>query len=619
MFNASTGQDPASTGQDLASTGQDRASTGQELPDRRGPGHYLWWLVTRQRARCAAGAAWGSAWMVGLTLPPYALARAVDDGLTPGDGGPARAVVRGAVRCRGAQRVPRDHSAPHHDPGPARRRLPHGPPRRRPHHPARGRAAPQGGCGRGGHHRVRRRRRDGERADHHRSRGRRGGRLPGRRRIPVLRLLAARRSRPGRRTADRARARAAAGPPPGGTGPVPGATGCSRGPVRGHRRGTAGAGRARRQGGVRRPLPPRLARAEGTGLPGRRRHQLDRRPRGGTADAVPRRGHLARRQDGRRRHPDGGRVGRCVRVCGGAGGPGVVLRRGRLRPRPRTGLRPAAAPFPGPGARPFGGRGRAGGALGPARPGVGRVDTARGADRAGLRPAGGHRRRGRTPRPVHRVRRHLGRHPARRPRAGTGSRPHPGRRQGGRPLRRNPARRGRRTPRPHGGRPRTGLPGSRRRRRRTRPARRPRHPCRRPGPQPLRRPAPARPPGTGTAGRPRGAARGRADLGARRPHRGGRRRRTAGRTPGTYHRRHHHLTRRPGPGGHRAPPRRRTGGRDRNPPGPPARQPRLPATGLTRRGHPCGPHRSGGDTVASANCPRHRRAPPAPPTATASK
>ncbi len=56
-------------------------------PDRRGPGRYLWWLVVRQRGRCAAGAAWGSAWMVGLTLPPYVLSRAVDDGLAPGNGG----------------------------------------------------------------------------------------------------------------------------------------------------------------------------------------------------------------------------------------------------------------------------------------------------------------------------------------------------------------------------------------------------------------------------------------------------------------------------------------------------------------------------------------------------
>ncbi|MEV6418507.1 ABC transporter ATP-binding protein [Streptomyces sp. NPDC051662] len=54
-------------------------------PDRRGAGRYLWWLVTSQRGRVAAGATWGSVWMIGLTLPPYLLSRAIDDGLEPGD------------------------------------------------------------------------------------------------------------------------------------------------------------------------------------------------------------------------------------------------------------------------------------------------------------------------------------------------------------------------------------------------------------------------------------------------------------------------------------------------------------------------------------------------------
>lgn len=53
-------------------------------PDGRGPGRYLWWLVTRQRRRVATGALLGSAWMVCLTLPPYVLSRAIDDGLLPG-------------------------------------------------------------------------------------------------------------------------------------------------------------------------------------------------------------------------------------------------------------------------------------------------------------------------------------------------------------------------------------------------------------------------------------------------------------------------------------------------------------------------------------------------------
>lgn len=57
------------------------------VPDRRGPVRYFWWLVTCQRRRVAAGALLGSLWMVGLTVPPYVLSRAVDDGLRPGDYG----------------------------------------------------------------------------------------------------------------------------------------------------------------------------------------------------------------------------------------------------------------------------------------------------------------------------------------------------------------------------------------------------------------------------------------------------------------------------------------------------------------------------------------------------
>lgn len=63
------------------------ASIAPGIPERRGPGWYLWWLITCQRGRCAAGAALGSAWMVGLTLPPFVLSRAVDDGLEPGRAG----------------------------------------------------------------------------------------------------------------------------------------------------------------------------------------------------------------------------------------------------------------------------------------------------------------------------------------------------------------------------------------------------------------------------------------------------------------------------------------------------------------------------------------------------
>ncbi|MEV0784415.1 ABC transporter ATP-binding protein [Streptomyces sp. NPDC050423] len=53
-------------------------------PDCRSALRYLWWLITSQRRRIAAGALLGSAWMVCLTLPPYLLSRAIDDGLEPG-------------------------------------------------------------------------------------------------------------------------------------------------------------------------------------------------------------------------------------------------------------------------------------------------------------------------------------------------------------------------------------------------------------------------------------------------------------------------------------------------------------------------------------------------------
>ena len=57
---------------------------GPGVPRLRGAGRYLWWLVASQRGRVAAGASYGSLWMVGLMLPPYVLSRAIDDGLVPG-------------------------------------------------------------------------------------------------------------------------------------------------------------------------------------------------------------------------------------------------------------------------------------------------------------------------------------------------------------------------------------------------------------------------------------------------------------------------------------------------------------------------------------------------------
>ncbi|MFD8523349.1 ABC transporter transmembrane domain-containing protein [Streptomyces capillispiralis] len=65
-------------------------------PDHRSGARYLWWLVMRQPGRCAAGAVFGSVWMVLLAATPYAMSRAVDDGLGPGDMG-ALALWTGAL------------------------------------------------------------------------------------------------------------------------------------------------------------------------------------------------------------------------------------------------------------------------------------------------------------------------------------------------------------------------------------------------------------------------------------------------------------------------------------------------------------------------------------------
>lgn len=54
-------------------------------PDIRNSGRYLWWLLTRQVQRAFTGALLGTAWMLLLTLTPYLLSRAIDDGLVPGD------------------------------------------------------------------------------------------------------------------------------------------------------------------------------------------------------------------------------------------------------------------------------------------------------------------------------------------------------------------------------------------------------------------------------------------------------------------------------------------------------------------------------------------------------
>jgi len=49
--------------------------------DVRTASAFLWWLIRAQALRVTAAAILGSLWMVGLTLPPYLIARAIDEGL----------------------------------------------------------------------------------------------------------------------------------------------------------------------------------------------------------------------------------------------------------------------------------------------------------------------------------------------------------------------------------------------------------------------------------------------------------------------------------------------------------------------------------------------------------
>ncbi|MGC4788241.1 ABC transporter transmembrane domain-containing protein [Micromonospora sp. DT178] len=54
-------------------------------PDVRGPLRYLWWLVRSQPWRVLRGSLFGTAWMTALSVRPYLISRAVDDGLRTGD------------------------------------------------------------------------------------------------------------------------------------------------------------------------------------------------------------------------------------------------------------------------------------------------------------------------------------------------------------------------------------------------------------------------------------------------------------------------------------------------------------------------------------------------------
>lgn len=59
--------------------------TDPGVPDLRGPLRYIWWLAVRQPWRVLRGTVVGTAWMVGLAVRPYLIARAIDDGLRAHD------------------------------------------------------------------------------------------------------------------------------------------------------------------------------------------------------------------------------------------------------------------------------------------------------------------------------------------------------------------------------------------------------------------------------------------------------------------------------------------------------------------------------------------------------
>lgn len=61
------------------------ARTDPGTPPSATPGQFMWWLARRQRRTLAAGVVWGSLWMGAQALLPFALGRAVDDGIAAGD------------------------------------------------------------------------------------------------------------------------------------------------------------------------------------------------------------------------------------------------------------------------------------------------------------------------------------------------------------------------------------------------------------------------------------------------------------------------------------------------------------------------------------------------------
>ncbi|MGO0576979.1 ABC transporter transmembrane domain-containing protein [Ornithinimicrobium panacihumi] len=65
---------------------EDRRPGPSGVPDTRGPGRFLWWLVRQQPDLVVVGCLLSLLWLLPTTLTPWVLGRAIDEGIVPGDG-----------------------------------------------------------------------------------------------------------------------------------------------------------------------------------------------------------------------------------------------------------------------------------------------------------------------------------------------------------------------------------------------------------------------------------------------------------------------------------------------------------------------------------------------------
>jgi ABC-type multidrug transport system fused ATPase/permease subunit len=70
-----------------ANTAADAGASVEEVPDVRGPGHFMFWLIGRQKKITALNAVVALIWLLPGAMAPYLLGRAIDDGITSGDMG----------------------------------------------------------------------------------------------------------------------------------------------------------------------------------------------------------------------------------------------------------------------------------------------------------------------------------------------------------------------------------------------------------------------------------------------------------------------------------------------------------------------------------------------------